>query len=89
MRLGALALLLLLTSVNCTSSGGSPSGCEVGGVHFQEGQTYCCGNDGSPAPEGNSCACSHGAIETDAIFCNSEAGPRSNDSGGAESSAGD
>jgi hypothetical protein len=80
-----VALTLLLASVSCnSSSGASASGCEVAGVHFQEGQTWCCGNNGSPAPKGNSCACSNGALESNGIFCDSEAGASPNDAGADE-----
>jgi hypothetical protein len=93
MHVDALPLALLLASACNSGSGTAASGCDVAGVHYQEGQSYCCGSpsEDSPTPWGNTCICSNGAIESNGIFCTtgSDACAWANDAGGAESSTRD
>jgi hypothetical protein len=99
-RLVAALCLALVLAPGCSSSTGgaadggreggdaSTAGCDSDGVHYVEGQTYCCGQNDTPATHGNTCICTQGQILADGIACGFDASAV-NDGSGPESSTGD
>ena len=81
---GSLCCLVLGSSSGSGSDSGSTVGCDQAGVHYDEGQVYCCGQNFTPTPMGNTCTCDHGQIVSDAIACGLDASAMK-DASGAES----
>ncbi len=73
LAVGGLAFLL---TPGCSTNSGnnSTAGCNNEGVHYQEGQQYCCSSDYTPTATGNTCICSNGQIDSDGIACGADAG---------------
>lgn len=57
------------------SADATPAGCENAGVHYDEGQKYCCGGTSvfAPSAKGNTCSCTGGQILSSGLYCDSTA----------------